>query len=199
MMVFRRKQIVVLSLVLMIVVAGYLQYSYRNSSSSAEDRGSGRLGEAVFVDGKELETSALSDTKETKNTKGTETPKDSKASSQANDYFSQAKLDREVVISKDTDSLEAITIDANASKEIKAQAYEKMMKIVDNSEMEMKIEVLLKEKDFEDAICLISEDGSVDVVVKAPSLDSAQVAQIASIVTRHAKVDMGEIHISNKY
>jgi len=37
MMVLKRKQIVVLSLILMIVVAGYLQYSYNNSGSSGND------------------------------------------------------------------------------------------------------------------------------------------------------------------
>ena len=37
MMVFKRKQIVVLSLVLMIVVAGYLQYSYNKNGESVSN------------------------------------------------------------------------------------------------------------------------------------------------------------------
>ena len=48
MMVFKRKQIVILALILMIVVAGYLQYSYRQGSTSANTEG--KLGEAVYVD-----------------------------------------------------------------------------------------------------------------------------------------------------
>lgn len=196
MMVFRRKQIVVLSLVLMIIVAGYLQYSYRNSSTAGNDKESGRLGEAVYVDGKEVEGDGEMEAMGKEDSEG---EKVSKASSEANDYFAQSKLDREITVSKNVDTLKAITVDENASQEVKTQAYEKMMEIVDNSEMEMKIEVLLKEKDFEDAICIISEDGSIDIVLKTPSLDSAQVAQVASIVTRHAKVDMDKLHISNKY
>ncbi len=50
MMVFKRKQIVVLSLVLMIVVAGYLQYSYKKSSISVNSKDNEKLGEAVYVE-----------------------------------------------------------------------------------------------------------------------------------------------------
>jgi len=60
MMVLKRKQIVVLSLILMIVVAGYLQYSYNNSGSSGNDSDdisvsqfdeeTESLGEAWYVD-----------------------------------------------------------------------------------------------------------------------------------------------------
>lgn len=42
MMVFKRKQIIILALILLIVVAGYLQYSYRQGNTSADSEG--RLG-----------------------------------------------------------------------------------------------------------------------------------------------------------
>lgn len=194
MKVYRRKQIVVLSLVLMIVVAGYLQYSYKKSST-ADNREQGRLGEAVYVDSH----SSHDELADTEAGKDKEAGKSISASKEANDYFAQARLDREVSRSKDVDILKGISSDENADKEIKAEAFEKMMKIVDNSQMESKIETLIKEKGFEDVIALFAEDGSIDIIVKSPGLNSAQAAQIADVVMRHTKLTMDKIHINTIY
>ena len=191
MMVFKRKQIVVLSLVLMIIIAGYLQYSYKRSSSATNEKENGRLGEAVYVDNDvDSEKSADKDSK---------AQKDTSASKLANDFFAQAKLDREVVRSRDLDTLKGINDDTEATKEVKAQAYEQMMKIIDNSQREMRIETLIMEKGFEDAVALFADDGSVDIIVKAPTITSADTAQIADIVSRHAQVEIGKINIKNVY
>lgn len=193
MMVFKRKQIVVLALVLMIVVAGYLQYSYKKSSISASDSEKGRLGEAVYVDNNDVAQDKQDFKKDDK------APKDKAASKQASDFFAQAKLDRETVRGKDTDALKAITQDENADKEVKAKAYEQMMKIVENSQKEMRIETLVKKIGFEEVVALFGDDGSLDIVVKSPSLTSAQTAQIADIASRQAKIDIRQIHVKNIY
>jgi stage III sporulation protein AH len=186
----KRKQIIVISLVLMILIAGYVQYTYKKSSISTSGKDTGKLGEAVFVD-----NNGSSSTDKTSTT----TSKDVKASSQTNDYFAQAKIDKEVTRSKDTDSLEGITKDVNASKEIKDKAYEDMMAIISESQKELKIETLVKKIGFSDVISLIGEENNVDVVVKSPNLTTSQISQITDIVVREAKTDMNGIHIKNLY
>lgn len=192
-MVFKRKQFVVLSLVIMIVIAGYLQYSYRKSSISVSDKENGKLGEAVYVDNKDLssENDENNDDKNILNDIG--------ASKHANDFFAQAKLDREVTRSKDTDTLKQITEDVNASKDIKTKAYEQMIALVENSDKEMRVEMLVKEKGFSEVIAIFGDDGSLDIFVKAPSLTSTKVAQISDVVSRQAKIDIEKIHIKNVY
>ena len=198
MMVFKRKQIVVLALVLMIVVAGYLQYSYKKSSVAANDKENVKLGEAVYVDNIEnkdvVEKDAQNEVK--KSDKKTEAVT---ASKQATDFFAQAKLSKQSIRSKDEEDLKSITNDANAAKEIKSKAYEQMMKIVENSDKEMRVETLVKKAGFEEVIALFGDDGSLDVVIKAPSLSSAQAAQISDIASRQAKLEMSKIHIKNIY
>lgn len=195
MMVFKRRQVVVLSLILLIIVAGYLQYSYKKSSSAVSDKESGRLGEAVYVDNMDNEPADADDISMNEKT----SKKAVSASKQATDFFAQARLDKEVVRSRDTEALKEISEDPGSLNEVKAEAYNCMMMLVNNSEKEANIETLVKERGFEDVIVLVAEDGSVDVVVKAPSLSSAQTAQIADIVTRHAGVDMSKLHITNIY
>jgi len=204
MMVFKRKQIVVLSLVLMIVVAGYLQYSYKKSSVSMDDKENGKLGESVYVDNKvdsnvdsNVDSAADSNVNDIVNSK--KAVEEKAASKQANDYFAQAKLDRDLTISKNSDALKVIIEDVNASEDIKAQAYEQMLNIVDESQNEMKIETLVEEKMLNDVIALFGDDGSLDIVVKSSSLTAAQIVQISDIASRQANIDIEKIHVRNIY
>lgn len=193
-MVFKRRQVVVLSLVIMIMVAGYLQYSYKKSSNSNE--ASRKAGEAVYVDGIDI-TSDNMEANDSK--KGNESKKDTKASKETNDFFAQAKIEKEITRSKNADQLTKITEDQNADQQTKAKAYDKLMNMLANAEKEMKVENLIRQKGFEDVIALIADDGSIDIIVKTPSLNEAQTAQIADIITRQANVKMEDIKIKPMY
>jgi len=227
MMVFKRKQIVVLSLVLMLVVAGYLQYSYRKGDTSVNNSDSSRLGEAVYVDSEFAvsdgvkETDKSKDKKEdSKDVKEDNKAKDSDktsdkdnsksndednkktsanlvASKEANDYFAKAKIDKEVSRGRSSDTLKAIADDPSLTKEARTKAYEKVTRMAENSDREMRIENLIKKNGFNDAIAFFADDGSVDIVIKAPNLSSSQTAQIYDIVSRQANLDIDDIRIKN--
>jgi stage III sporulation protein AH len=196
MMVFKRKQIVILALILMIVVAGYLQYSYKQGSSSA-NKETGKLGEAVYVDN-QVENQGLTDADKLTVT-DTKAQKAVSASKLANDFFAQAKMDREVSRSESNDSFKAIAEDMNVSKETRDKASAQMLTLVSNGEKEMRIETLINKIGFSDCVTLFGDDGSIDIVVKAPSLTTAQTAQIADIASRQAKVDIEKVHIKPLY
>ncbi|MEN6316452.1 MAG: SpoIIIAH-like family protein [Clostridiaceae bacterium] len=191
MMVFKRKQIVILALILMIVVAGYLQYSYRQGSTSEDV--DGKLGEAVYVDN-EIDNEGLAGT-ELNASDNTQDQKNINASKMANDYFVQAKIDKEQSRSKTNESLKAITDDINASKETIAEAFDKMITITENADKEMRIESLINKMGFEESFVVFADNGSVDIVVKTPSLSTSQTAQITDIVIRQGEVAVKDIHI----
>jgi stage III sporulation protein AH len=52
---------------------------------------------------------------------------------------------------------------------------------------------------FDESLVIFADNGSIDVVVKTPSLTTAQVAQITDIVTRHADASVDDIHIRKLY
>jgi len=216
MMVLKRKQIVVLSLVLMIVIAGYLQYSYNKSSISVNetvDTDSPRLGEAVYVDNSDLIENELAekteesdkknnkevDKKDNKDDKKKDdkksSNKDVQASKQANEFFAQAKMDKDVTRGKNKEELEKITKDPDADKQLKSQANEKILALIDRSEKEMAIETLIKEKGYNDVVVFIADDGSIDIVVKAPNLSDVEATQIADIASRQANVAIADVHV----
>lgn len=192
-MVLQRKQIVILALILLIVVAGYLQYSYKQGSESAD--ADGRLGEAVYVDN-EIYNESLDDTDYDTAQEDIDEQVNVTASKMANDYFIQARMDKEQSRSEAAESLKAITEDVNASAEVIEDAHNKMIALTENMEKESRIEMLIKKMGFEDSFILFADNGSVDIVIKTPSLTSSQTAQITDIVMRQADVDVEDIHIS---
>lgn len=189
----KRKQIIVLSLVLMLLVAGYLQYNYNKSSQYSEDD-SAQIGDAVYVDNQDASDKENIDTAAAGDEEKTAT-----ASKEANTFFAQAKMDRDVTRDKDIETMKSIYQDDMASKHAKSKAYEKMMKIVETSQKETNIETLIKEKGFNDVVALFSDDGSVDVVVKAPAISKADWAKIADIVSRQGNVPFDKILIKNMF
>lgn len=183
----KRKQIIVLSLVLMLVIAGYLQYSYNRSSQFSEED-SAQIGDAVYVEnGDAAANDANADEKTVT------------ASKEANNYFAQTKMDRDVVRGKDIDTMKSITDDQLATKEAKQEAHDKMMNIVETSQKEMRIENLIVGKGFSDVVALFGDDGGVDIVVKAPSLSKKDIAQIADIAVRQGNIPLDKIVIKTMF
>ncbi len=195
--VIKRRQIIILALVVMIVVAGYIQYSYKKSGFSQTDSDAGKLGEAVYVDNQDFLESV--------NLEGQAKDKDKSvekvvtASKEAEDYFAQTKLEKEITRSKDVDNFRSIAEDEKASAEVQEEAYSKMMALIDSSDREMRIEALIKKQGFDDVIALFADNGSVDIIVKVPNLTASQVAQIMDIVNRQANVEIENIIVKNKF
>jgi stage III sporulation protein AH len=191
-LVLKRKQIVALSLVLMVMVAGYLGFFGNdpvNVSEGLEEGQDPRLGEAVYVE-RDMEVSNQETLPEQNVVQ---------ASKEVNDFFASAKMDREISRGRDQESLEQISTNLQIDETIKNQAHQKMLGLIENSDKEMRLETLIKERGFADSVVMIADDGSVDVVVKSKNLSTLDVAQIADIVSRQAKVDISNIHIRNLF
>ncbi|NLU51871.1 MAG: SpoIIIAH-like family protein [Clostridiaceae bacterium] len=196
----KRKQIIVLGLVLVIITVGILQYYYG--------------GEGEYFSGNDLQTTSLLDALGKNyedipgaavyvNNSGVENI-DSETIEQttaASGYFAEARLERDKARSKQKEELKAIldgTNDAVAASSLTVgEAQEKLLDVIRRSEAEATIETLIKQRGFEDALALMSETGNVDVIVKADSLSAAEVANISDIVVRHANVEMKDITVKN--
>jgi stage III sporulation protein AH len=194
----KRKQIIVLGLVLVIIAVGILQYTYGGSGESGTASGVSDLilsqgndledipGAAVYVD-----NSALDITDEAL-----------AQAQQPTGFFAEAKLERDKARSKQKEELKSIALGNDGAVEASAtltsaEAQEQLVAIIRRSETEVTIETLIKQRGFEDAMAYMSDTGNVDVIVKASSLSAQEVAQISDIVVRHANVPMENITVKN--
>jgi len=185
-----KKQILVIALVLVIITAGVLQYTYGRSGFSSRKDGDERLGEAVYVDnvnggtaGTDSDTGISSD-----NIPVVDEPEN---------FFVQARLDRETIRSRQKEELQEITVLKDAPEDSVAKAHEEYLALIKRSEIEATIESLIRQRGFDDVVAILGTNGSVDLIVKADNLSQDQTAQISDIVIRHANVEMDAIHIRN--
>lgn len=138
------------------------------------------LGEASYVsntedDGKVVETAA-------------------KPQASENDYFANAKKEREDNRTQICETIEETLKNDKLSEEDKKSALLKIEEVGARMERENNIETLLKAKGFEKVLAVISDSG-ISVIVKSEGLTSAQTLQIQDIATKETNIGLANVKI----
>ena len=213
---FRRNQIIITSLAIMIVIAGYLNFTadqtkpvkqeaaaetaekIREENIQAEEAAAGAEADITSFPDEDLASVSA----EAESTADTETPEGEKvgeavltSSASAGAFSASAKLNREQVRSKNEASLLEIINNTDISEDMKADAIASMNRMTDRAEKELDAELLLEAKGFKDSVVSINDD-SVDVIVGAAEITDEQKAQIEDIVTRKTERNVSDIVIT---
>lgn len=200
--VFKKNQIVITTLALMIAVAGYLNYSgevFGVTDEAVETVND--LAEMELLDISEEDITSASTiasldndlTEETINEDGT--PGDAVLTSAAIETIAAAKVSREQVRAESKATLEELINNEQLTADQKESAVNALIEITEQAEMEVTIETLLEAKGFSDVVVTVTED-AVDVIVVEENLTDAYRAQIEDIVLRKVDVDPENIVIS---
>lgn len=112
---------------------------------------------------------------------------------QAN-YFDTYRSDRQSTRDQELLYYDAIISSESSTTEAIANAEAKKLEIVNTMESELVMEGLIKAKGFEDVIVTNSAN-NINVIVKATSLESSQVAQIVEIVKQQTAKSIDNIKI----
>lgn len=213
---FRKNQIIITSLAIMIVIAGYLNFTadqtkpvkqeaaaetaekIREENIQAEEVAAGAEADITSFPDEDLASVSA----EAESTADTETPEGEKvgeavltSSASAGAFSASAKLNREQVRSKNEASLLEIINNTDISEDMKADAIASMNRMTDRAEKELDAELLLEAKGFKDSVVSINDD-SVDVIVGAAEITDEQKAQIEDIVTRKTERNVSDIVIT---
>ena len=179
--IFGKKQVLLAVLVVALGVAVYLNYYFSAQNppvadANAATSSSKNLGDAQYV-----------------NNGSTTTPPTGGESSAAattgdpNDYFVQARLNRENARQEALDIIRDLMNDVKASEQTQQDALAKAAAIAAAVEQESKIESLVKAKGFSDCVAYIEED-ACNIVVRSADLKAAQALQITEIVTAQSNI-----------
>ena len=210
MFVFKRNQVIITALVLMIAVAGYLSYV---DQSGVDDRDfslntDGDINALVLdnMTGQEVMVSNVTASGQDGETNGsaenstgnsTREPGSAVFVNTTNDssFFVQAKLSREQNIAKQKEVLTALINNSNIEKEQKATYAAAMLAIQQKLEKEASAEEMIQAKGFSEVYVNIDEN-TVDVVVGKTMLNDSELAQIEDIIKRKTGVSVENIRIS---
>jgi stage III sporulation protein AH len=200
---FRKNQVIITALAIMIAVAGYLNFA-EEKGSQIEDAIALEEGGEEVADADDDTTLTISDTvlidDEEEVAQATESDTDAGnavlvSNTIGSDFFSAARLSREQTRAKNKEMLMEIVDNENVSEAQKEEAVNSIVELTEIAERETATESLLEAKGFSDVVVSIVDD-SVDVIVNANELTEQEIAQIEDIVKRKTEVGAENIVIS---
>ena len=196
--------IVITALALMIIAAGYLNFTGQKISTNgitARQTASTDVSSEADSDGKKDSESddgseyTITDSGEV--VASEENPGEAVMVSNniGSDYFASSKLNREQTRAKNKETLMNIINDDKIASADKKSAIKQVAAMTKISEKENAAELMLQAKGFENAIVSIS-DGNADVVISSEGLTNQQIAQIEDIVKRKTGIAADKIVIT---
>lgn len=205
MKIIKRNQLVILVIALMLVTAGYLNYTSnlknQNSIQTSSNLQMAGIGDATLVSSQAIEENISVESSvstEDKNTVETNQQEGTKQEQiQQDDYFADSKLQRESMYSGMLESYQKMLDSTTIGTEQKAIAQKEITKINNTKNAIMIAENLIKTKGFQDVLILVN-DANINVVIKAEKLETNEIAQIQNIIAREMNANIENIHISNK-
>ena len=187
--IFKKNQIMISALAVMIAVAGYLNYSGRlfGDDTTKVDN---ELANQELLDISLEETAEI----DSLDNEVDETPGEAVLTS-GSKVVAEAKVAREQVRAENKEVLQGIIDNKNLTEEQKSEAVAEMIEMTKIAELETSVETMLLSKGFSESVVTITETG-VDVVVNGAELTDAHRAQIEDIVTRKTGVEAKNIVIT---
>ena len=219
---FKKNQVIITALALMLCAAGYLQFSDGGAGTEddttkngyefqvSDNGGTGAeesAGNGVTINVGNMDKNVTVGISENRSetadkqssTNGTEEHQIGEAvmvsTTLQGNFTTNARLVREQRRAQSKESLMAIIDNTTLSEEQKQIAVETLVNLTGIAEKENAAELLLEAKGFEDPIVNISEN-EVDVVINAVSVNDQQIAQIEDIVTRKTGYEVQDITIT---
>lgn len=189
-MVFRKKELIAASLVVLIGMAGYLNWSYQDTihvtdGESYIETGK-KLGEAQYVSGVEEnveETEAAVETEDT-----------AEIVTDTGGYFEQAKLNRETSRSKSLEILNSTAENEKFDQEIRQKAGDKILETAKNTERENTMESIAQSKGYAE-ICVYLEENSANIMVRKEGFSEEDVVKLTDIATETLNLSANNIKI----
>ncbi len=227
MKLFKKNQVIIYVIVLMLMTAGYLNYTTNTEKQisvetamqmeSTDDMQLADIGDAKLVNsddvvGENTRNATDSNSIDPSNTivnnntntdgnvnDNTSVPKETTQtnSDASNDYFVKSKLERDTMYSQMLEIYEKV-LNSNSSAEVgKQSATQEIQKINDTKNSIMICENLIRTKGFENNIVFVNGE-SVSVIVGTEEMKQEEVAQIQNIISRELKTAVENIHIATK-
>ena len=128
------------------------------------------------------------------NTDNTKTDAATEETLSTTEYFYSMRLTKEQQDEKYVNDMKAITEDANASQESKDIANNALVEKAKMQDQESRVESEIRNKGYEDALCMINDNKTVKVYVKVKDVlseeNSATIKKVVEDITTLTDIDI---------
>ena len=167
-----KKAIVVVSLAVLLVLAGIINYQLNETDGN-------------------LTANATASAKPSKSVDAAQAGNEATTTSA---FFTEFRAQRETQRKQELEYIDSVISNASTSKETLAEAQKQKLALASSMEKELTIEGLLSAKGFGNAVVTLHA-GSVNVIVEQKDLTTAQIAQILDVVRRESGESIENIKI----
>lgn len=187
MLVMRKKEIVAGALVVLIGVAGYLNWSYQDTVRVTDGdeyiQMGKKLGEAQYVN---ADTQAVDVSAKVR---------DEEASNKsAGEYFAMAKAEKESSRSKSLEILNKTAENESFDEQTRQNAQQKILDIAQNAQKEAIIESVAEAKGYEN-ISVYIDTNTADIIVQKDNFSQDDVNVLTQIVSEQTDIAPSNIKI----
>ena len=204
-MVLKKKEIIAASLVVLIGVAGYLNWSYQDTirvqdGESYVETGK-KLGEAQYVssdtvaeetstdnaeqnDSEQAEETAVTEDNGEQATDSQESNVTIETASDSGNYFEQAKMNKETSRSKSLEILNQTAENESFDADIRKKAGDKILEEANN----------VQSKGYSE-ICVYVDGSEANIMVRKDGFSDEDVVKLTSIATEQLKISAQNIKI----
>lgn len=195
MMVLKKKEIIAGALVLLIGVAGYLNWSYQDTVRVTDNdtyvETGKKLGEAQYVN---ATADGVEDTQQSGQPE-TQAPSAAAETKQGDsNYFATAKSEKETARSKSMEILKQTAENESFDADIRKKAQEQILAQSQNVEKETAIENIARAKGYEEISVYIDGD-AVDIAVRKAEFSENDAVILKEIATEQLKISSKNIKI----
>lgn len=222
--ILKKNQVVIYVIALMLVTAGYLNYTTNTSEQvsaqtameieAKDDMQIADIGDATLVNSEpvnenEVEENLTENTVNTSDSTQINLEEDENINTvqenntiqtsvtTTDEYFTKSKLERDTMYSQMLETYEKVLNSTNSLETQKQSATEEIKKINDTKNSIMICENLISTKGFTNNIIFVNGN-SISVIIGIEELQQEEVAQIQNIISRELNAEIENIHISTK-
>ena len=217
MKLLKKNQVIIYTIAVLLMVAGYLNYSTNTGealeASANEVANTANIGDARLVSTDPVDENAANELQNTINVTNTSntnttaenitnntttnTTTQTSTTVSTDDYFAKSKLERDTMYSQMLETYENVLNSDNSLETQKQSATEEITKINNTKNSIMVCENLLKTKGFDNSVIFVNGN-SISVIIGSDELTQEQIAQVQNIISREMNADIQNIHISTK-
>lgn len=195
MTVIKRSTLAIMSVGLMITVAGYINYKYNPDREK-------NLGQTVYVNGKDsftYENVSIYDDKDKKENEEAKSASSSVDNKDTEDAISVFKYDRDNMFSELSENYTKIINNESTNKDQINEYQKKLNELIAQKNLINMVENVIKSKGIQDIVIIPTSNDNLNVVVKSSEeLKPEQAAQIQQILVDQLGADAKKLSITTK-
>lgn len=186
----KRSKLAVISITMMLVVAGYINYEYNPEREK-------NLGQTIYVNGKDnTGTDVVSIYENTSSTKDTDKEAYEYALSKEN-TIAVFKYDRDNMFSELSENYREIIANVNTTADKVNEYQNKLNELLSKKNLITMVENIIKSKQIDDVVIIPTNNDNLNVVIKSKNeITKEQIAQIQQTIVDQFGISASKITIT---